>query len=435
MTTFDQIVPALAEMLRDQHEALSAMGPLIINRDLNGRVRLVVSEKVQSNPDLMEHIYVLTHRMAERLGRHAFPPDRAVLFDAQIDAIRQELPGLTLEGLNNIWIVDRLVTESNWSAISPVAEGIPRVVFFSLKGGVGRSTAMAVSAWALAQQGYRVLALDLDLESPGFSSALLPEDRLPEYGITDWLVEDLVDNGKEVFEGMVAISSLSREGEIYVVPAHGRDPGEYIPKLGRIWMPRVDPEGRREIWSLRLRRLIDHLEQRYNPDVILIDARAGIDEVASACITDLGAHLALLFAVDSEQTWAGYRVLFRHWRMTGVAPTIRERLQIVGAMVPERNRATYLGQFRERAWILFVEELYDQVGPEAESEESIKPWSFDQADEDAPHTPWAIRWHPEWMAIRSLHEHMSAVDAAGVHLLFGPLVDNLSVFISSQKQS
>ena len=45
-----------------------------------------------------------------------------------------------------------------------------------------------------------------------------------------------------------------------------------------------------------------------------------------------------------------------------------------------------------------------------------------------------IRWHPEWMAIRSLHDHVSASDATGVDLIFGHLIDNLRVFISSQNQ-
>lgn len=40
----------------------------------------------------------------------------------------------------------------------------------------------------------RVLVLDLDLESPGLSSALLPSERQPKYGITDWLIEDLLDS-------------------------------------------------------------------------------------------------------------------------------------------------------------------------------------------------------------------------------------------------
>ena len=81
------------------------------------------------------------------------------------------------------------------------------IVFFSIKGGVGRSTALAATAWSLAQEGKRVLVLDLDLESPGLSSALLPSERQPMYGIIDWLIEDLVDNGDVVFESMVATSN------------------------------------------------------------------------------------------------------------------------------------------------------------------------------------------------------------------------------------
>ncbi|MFB2351031.1 hypothetical protein, partial [Priestia megaterium] len=107
--------------------------------------------------------------------------------------------------------------------------------------------------------------------------------------ITDWLVEDLVDNGDAVFEDMVATSDIAHDGEIYVVPAHGHDPGDYIAKLGRVWMPKINDDGKQEGWSQRLRRLLDQLEQRWQPDIILIDSRSGIDEVASSCVTDLGA--------------------------------------------------------------------------------------------------------------------------------------------------
>jgi MinD-like ATPase involved in chromosome partitioning or flagellar assembly len=159
----------------------------------------------------------------------------------------------------------------------------------------------------LAQQGKRVLVLDLDLVSPGLSSSLLPEDRRPTFGITDWLVEDLVDNADTVLADMVGTSTLSHDGEIYVVPAHGREPGEYIAKLGRAWMPKVGAGGAHEPWFKRLDRLLTRLEQDKQPDVILIDSRAGIDEVASACVTGLGAAGILLFAIDGEQTWSGYQ--------------------------------------------------------------------------------------------------------------------------------
>ena len=39
--------------------------------------------------------------------------------------------------------------------------------FYSFKGGVGRSMAMAGVAYLLAERGLRVLVIDFDLEAPG----------------------------------------------------------------------------------------------------------------------------------------------------------------------------------------------------------------------------------------------------------------------------
>jgi hypothetical protein len=72
-------------------------------------------------------------------------------------------------------------------------------------------------------------------------------------------------------------------------------------------MPGFTAEGHRQNWSERLQRLILALEQKHQPSIVLIDSRAGIDEVASACVTDLGAQRIYLFAVDSWQTWKGLR--------------------------------------------------------------------------------------------------------------------------------
>jgi hypothetical protein len=171
----------------------------------------------------------------------------------------------------------------------------------------------------------------------------------------------------------MATSTLSHDGEINVVPAHGRDPGEYIAKLGRVWMPKMRSDGAREAWSQRLSRLIDALETRWQPDVILLDSRAGIDEVASSCVTDLGAYLVLLFAIDGEQPWSGYRILFRHWRTSGVVQKIRERLQMVGAMIPETDAAQHVAGLCESSYDLFTEELYDEVPP---GEVAGEQWNF-----------------------------------------------------------
>lgn len=276
------------------------------------------------------------------------------------------------------------------------------------------------------------MVLDLDLESPGLSTSLLPADRRPSFGITDWLVEDLVDNGDAVLDSMVATSDLSRNGEILVLPAHGNDPGEYVSKLGRIWMPKVTKESRREPWFRRLDRLSKALEEKWKPDVVLIDSRAGIDEVASTCLTDLRASLVLLFAVDCDQTWSGYRILFQHWRRVGVVRQVRERLQLVGAMIPETGTLDYLQGLRERAWDLFSEELYDEIPP-GTLEEDL--WSYDLVDETAPHWPWRVNWHRGFAALRSVHGRLYEIDATLVNAVFGDLLKDVVSMLDEEDGS
>lgn len=421
--TFDKTLPALTKVLESLGDRLALLGTVIVNRDLNGRVRLIIDRDIEANEDVRQVIEVLTKEIAEKLIPHTFPAGDVVLFEPNVETFLSGISSYPLDGVNNVRVIDRLATEGDWATIAPKTTKAPRMVFFSIKGGVGRSTALAVASWSLAQKGKKVLVFDVDLESPGLSSSLLPAERRPTYGITDWLVEDLVDNGDEVVNDMVATSALSHDGEIFIVPAHGREPGEYVAKLGRVWMPKAKHGQIRESWSARLARLIEQLEDRYRPDIVLIDSRAGIDEVASACVTDLGATMVLAFAIDGEQTWTGYRSLFRHWRKAGGASEIRARLQLVGAMVPELNGAAYVESLQEHAWNLFTEELYDEVPPGVMSDGL---WSFDKLDESAPHYPWTIRWRPGFAALLSLHSRMESLDPVEVMAVFGPLNDGIA---------
>ncbi|MFH1136075.1 MAG: P-loop NTPase [Pseudomonadota bacterium] len=432
MTTFDEIIPILVEIFHDHPDEISMLRPVLINRDLNSRVRLIVDKKLEDDGPAQTALEKITRLMQERLGPHAYEAERAVLFAPDIHRELELEKKIRLEDAEDVYVVDRLAVEGSWTSISQPGPGAPRIVFFSIKGGVGRSTALAASAWALAENGARVLVLDVDLESPGLSSSLLPEDRRPKYGITDWLVEDLVNNGDAVFEDLAATSALSHNGEIIVVPAHGADPGEYVAKLGRVWMPKVDLQGAREGWSRRLARLLDALEKKWTPDVILIDSRAGIDEVASACVTDLSAYTVLLFAVDGDQTWSGYRILFRHWRESGVVREIRNRIQVVGGMVPETETNKYLDSLLEGAWNVFSEELYDEVPSGAVATED-EYWSFDLVDEGGPHFPWTVMWNRSFAGLKSLHWRLTDIDVGTVRLVFGPLIGGLKPLLEREQ--
>ncbi len=87
------------------------------------------------------------------------------------------------------------------------------------------------------------------------------------------------------------------------------------------------------LWIGRIQRLVQQLEAITKPSVVILDSRNGLHDVAAALIAGLEANV-LMFAVDSEPTWNGYRILFQHWATQRVIRQIRERLYMVAALVP-----------------------------------------------------------------------------------------------------
>ena len=451
MTTFDEVLPRLAQLLQKQRSDVEPYLPLFINCDLNGRTRIILDARHE--PDEGDDCPASLQRLAVSIHGHLIPhtaatPEKIWLFGNDLDVVRKlprtfPLKDSAEQDIPEVFVVDRLASEATWSRIRGSQQGnggIPRVVFYAMKGGVGRSTAVAACAFALAQAGLRVLVLDLDLESPGLSASLLPADRQPAFGITDWLVEDLVNNGDAVSGALSALSPVASAsgGEVRVVPAHGSKPGEYLSKLGRIWMPKF-VDGGRQAWSERLERLLRELEGEHQPHVVLIDSRAGIDEIASACVTDLVASRIFLFALDSQQTWSAYRLLFEHWQQHGAAEQIRDCLQTVGAMIPtwhDKSRDA-VNALRENAYGLFLDTLYDEApapthdpGDVNRNGTGSSPFSFDLNDETAPHSPRCIPWDQNFAAIRSLYDRFDGIDPRMVDIAYGELVTDLQSLLT-----
>ncbi|MBF0415848.1 MAG: AAA family ATPase [Magnetococcales bacterium] len=430
MSTFDTIVSSAIEVLEEHRNVVAELEWLLINRDLNGRVRFIVSEKNAANDTRYKQIEDLYSALAQRIAPHAYPVATGILSEKEHENACQGAASFKLPGFKNVRVIDRLASESRWETIAEVSPGVPRIVFFSIKGGVGRSTALAACTWALARQGKRVLVLDLDLESPGLSSSLLSPERQPKYGITDWLVEDLVDNGNEVKNDLIAMSDLPTDGQIIFVPAHGKDPGDYVSKLGRVWMPKTTLRKPPEAWSERLNRLLNQLETDIKPDVILIDSRAGIDEVAATCVTHLGADTILMFAIQGQQTWTGYRTLFSYWQQLGAITKMRIRLQLVAGLVPDdERRPEYIAAICTSSYLLFAD-IYDNVSLGA-----VSGWNYEEDDDTAPHAPLPIRWNRGWFGLLNLQQRMQQLDEDEVELVYGKLLGFLKNVLERENQT
>lgn len=327
-------------------------------------------------------------------------------------------------------MLDRQITGQDWlrTAQDPVVQHrAHRFVFFGLKGGVGRSTALCMTAWGLARRGKRVLLIDLDLESPGLSSLILPGDRVAEFGVVDWLVEDAVGQGDSVLPRMVAASPLgeSTVDAIRVASAIGQGESDYLAKLARAYADVPSDQGPQRLGQ-RLHRLVQDLEAQEQPDVVLIDSRAGLHDLAAVAITSL-ADTALLFATDGSQSWQGYRQLFSHWQQRPeIARRVRERLAIVRALTPTTHREAGVLRFQQRAYALFAETLYDEIPAgvvqgSVDGDEAL--FHPAETDDSAPHRPILIDWDERFQEFDPwLRPEDGGANQARIDATFGALI-------------
>ena len=366
------------------------MPRLYLVRSLFGRLGVSVAESARSgcSEPSLQALDRLTSALRDRLGAYARADGGGVLWVD--DGLLEDAQDTACEIRPGVFWVDRLLVGGDWwTAGEERRDGPIRYTLHSVKGGVGRSTTAAVLAWHLARQGDDVLVVDLDIESPGLTSAVFGRRERPKFGVIDWFVEELVGQGDRVIEDMYSVPAWANDlpGNVWVAPAHGRDPGEYLAKLGRVYMATAgDP------WIGRLRRLLDDLEAKLKPGVVLLESRSGLHDIAAATVTDLGARV-MLFAVDSPSAWTSYGILFDHWRALGIASRIRDRLLIVSALTPPLAplfHREYVERFRERAWSLFQDHLYDSLGPEDDPAGAV---SYDLRAEDAPHSPLVVEWN------------------------------------------
>lgn len=383
---FSDVLTIAVQLARERARTFTQ--ELVLIRDLQGKVRVLLPGRREDYSEHEASLDDFRRQLAAALGAYGFPVKSDLLFEGELAAEidRQELR-LLHPGDPRVELLDRQIIGQDWLR-SPLRRATrnPRFTFYGVKGGVGRSTAVVLWGWRLAKQGKKVLAFDLDLESPGMSATVLPAQQLPDYGAIDWFVEEAVGQEKHIESAMVCSSPLTRDlsGELRVVPAYGRETGDYLPKLARSY---AEVSGQQVLpWTERVQRLVETFEARESPDVVLLDSRAGLHDVAAVLVTRLDAE-AFLFAVDSAQTWKAYSFLFRHWVLHPQLDEFRRRLQIVAGMVPETERDRYLESFREHSRDLFRESLYDDLTAVPDG------YSFDLHDEDAPHYPLIVFWH------------------------------------------
>ena len=388
---FDNAVEALVDVA-EETLGLEAIKAGLILRDAAGLLTLIIRSPVET--DARERFDEVAR---EVLGGYVEGPSATAdeLFDPELEDPAAGLlePIQFSTGADFVRVLDRRIVGQDWNTPDlSFSLKIPILTFFSCKGGVGRSTALAVTAAALSESGQNVMIVDLDLEAPGIGAILLPRDGLPEYGVLDYLVEQGLNPVDDQFlEDCIAPSPLTAgRGLVEVMPAVGRrgvdNPQNTLPKLGRAMIDRIGPDEQVQTFTHQVQNLMSAIAARGRTSVILVDARAGLSESSAAAVVGLGGTV-LLFGVDTPQTFECYRYLFAQLNRYALDPEApsewRLGLQMVHAKAG-RGTGAY-EHFRDQALNLFADFLYDEADPS-----DLMGFNFDVDDDSAPHYAWPI---------------------------------------------
>lgn len=419
-TLFNQALDVIANCLIDLQ--LNKDPRVLLLRDMQGRMRVAID----GDPEWLGAKFETLRDAFNGIGTYGEAKTGPILFRKDffnpsiVFSSNSILEIQDEEWRDSVRILDRTIVGQDWLMPGPSQARCPRLVFYGFKGGVGRSTALAVLAHSLALSGKKILLLDLDLESPGLSSMLLPQDQVSEFGIVDWLIEEAVGQEQEILPRMVAVSPISfnTPGEIRVVPAAGGFERAYLAKLSRIYSE-SSKGSNTESFSQRIQCLLDAIETQEHPDIILIDSRAGLHDLAAISIVSLATN-AFLFASDTQQSWSGYRLLFQHWqRHPRVLQFIREKIAIVQALFPEKEQLASASRFLQNSHDLFSTTIYEKEDP-GNSIPGIFNYSLN--DDSAPHFPVRINWDGRFQEFNTLLLDKGILTSEQILATFGSFI-------------
>ncbi|QHD68347.1 AAA family ATPase [Sphingobium yanoikuyae] len=420
---FSSTLPHLANLIVDSFDESTLTSGTFL-RDGFGRLSFYSVRHIKASEKKAFNKLAL-----QKLGLHVSP--HGALQDADspgFEAIKQSEKfslKLTVQDKEaSVCFVDRRFFGRDWlhPPVAPAAGAPPILVFNSIKGGVGRSTALFVLSIALSRAGKNVLLVDLDLEAPGLG-ALLFDGSAPTFGVLDYLVESALGGVSDDDLPMFISSStlIDREigqGRVDLMPAVGaltiQNPKMMMAKLSRALVEVPGDTGRPTTLIQQINEMIIRASSTSHYDVVLVDARAGLSEITASPIIGLGAT-NLFFATDHPHSYEGYRYLLSHLSMLPVDASSdwRSRVHFVHAKAKASMEA------RE----LFNDKLYDVVSDTFyEEDEGDDVFNYSYDDKTAPHSPFRIFFSSEFIDADPV-ENASLLESDVYNAAFGSFID------------
>jgi MinD-like ATPase involved in chromosome partitioning or flagellar assembly len=187
------------------------------------------------------------------------------------------------------------------------------ITFYSYKGGVGRTLALANIAIYLSRFGQNVCIIDFDLEAPGMHYKLPQLFSSPiKKGLVDYIYE-FTSTGNipaSVDKFLLKAENIpDNQGDIRLIPAGNVLSAEYWQNLASIdWHALFYKEGGEGIpFFLELK---EKIYKELKPDFLLIDSRTGITEMSGICTSVLPDKVVFLI-INNRENIEGSRQILR----------------------------------------------------------------------------------------------------------------------------
>ena len=192
--------------------------------------------------------------------------------------------------------------------------------FYSLKGGCGRSLALANASYELAKRGRNVMAVDLDLEAPGLIDIFgLNKEDVRNGSVVDVFTKEMDELGDYLLSDDSPIVSLKEKykdtnikGKLFLLPAKR--------EIGKRDLAEEVVHSLRYMDDRRI-EIIKKLVRIFGLDYLLIDSRSGISEEAISSLLLANSRVVLSVRFD-RQSRAGvaytYNVLKKTFADKGI---------------------------------------------------------------------------------------------------------------------
>ena len=416
MVTFDNVLRTLVASV-ESFPDFDRLRACAIVRDLRGRVRLVIEEQLTASFDRPGAERLLRAELGDYFQTPIFAtrgkPDETRL----ANALLQRAKPFQLTYMDRV-TGDAKTSHGKWkkyeARLSKNAwldsgkkdriwdQGLKSpciTTFFSFKGGVGRTTALAPCAWQLASEGTTVVVIDLDLEAPG-AGALLGAQT--QRGIVDVLVDRLATGDVDLTDSYAPADALGADaGKVHVFPA-GALNENFIEKLARLDYTQVASHADVQQSPIEeaLRHVLKKIKADLAPTHIFLDARSGLHDLSALSLLRL-AHVDVLLARASEQSYQGFdltiKTLCRRKGAEHLHPIVVHTMAEGGGT---RAADDEQQEFRERSHRTFDEAFYRPNG---------RQYSIN--DDSAPHAPLVIPFNTSLVRFGKLEAIQDALFA------------------------